>query len=96
MLFLVKQRGILALTVLKVNDDQTGKSGSRKILCSDEGAFLQECFVCCKKKGRDQGANFPGVTAGDLFSVYKSGAPHGPSYLEIADRLGVLDTLRGC
>ena len=50
----------------------------------------------CKKKGRDQSANFPGDTAGDLFSVYKSGAPHGPSYLEIADRLGVLEPLSGC
>ena len=49
MLFLVKQRGILALTVLKVNDDQTGKSGSRENLCSDEGAFSQEYFVYCKK-----------------------------------------------
>ncbi|MGN0981718.1 MAG: hypothetical protein ACI4O0_02380 [Candidatus Limivicinus sp.] len=34
----------------KVNDASIGKSGSGENLRSDDGAFLQESFVCCKKK----------------------------------------------
>ena len=57
-----------------------GKSESRDHLCSGDDAFSQLYFMYCKKKRRNQGANYPGCADGDLLVVHLRSGVRTPSF----------------